>query len=76
MDLCGPNAECFNTHPNYSCICRDGFISDTGVERFHHGDNVTCIGKAANQRLKVKINPVMYVYTVNPRYNEAKSEQQ
>ncbi|TNN70388.1 CD97 antigen [Liparis tanakae] len=41
-DLCGLNAQCFNTIPHYSCICDDGFISSTGVERFHYGDNVTC----------------------------------
>lgn len=40
--LCGPNARCFNTVPHYSCICDDGFVASTGVERFRHGDNVTC----------------------------------
>ncbi|TDH03013.1 hypothetical protein EPR50_G00158780 [Perca flavescens] len=40
--ICGLNAICFNTIPHYSCICDDGFISTTGVERFRHGDNVTC----------------------------------
>ncbi|XP_041812697.1 adhesion G protein-coupled receptor E2 [Chelmon rostratus] len=40
--LCGPNALCFNTIPHYSCICDDGFVSTTGVESFHQGDNVTC----------------------------------
>ncbi|XP_070837211.1 adhesion G protein-coupled receptor E5 [Chaetodon trifascialis] len=41
-DLCGPNAICHNAIPHYSCVCDDGFISSTGVEGFHHGDNVTC----------------------------------
>ncbi|XP_034395468.1 adhesion G protein-coupled receptor E1 [Cyclopterus lumpus] len=41
-DICGLNAQCFNTIPLYACICDNGFISTTGVERFHHGDNVTC----------------------------------
>nr|XP_033500777.1 adhesion G protein-coupled receptor E2 isoform X1 [Epinephelus lanceolatus] len=42
-DMCGPNAECHNTVPHYSCICDDGFISTTGLETFRHGDNVICI---------------------------------
>lgn len=42
--LCGPNATCYNTAPFYSCICNAGFISP-GVERFRHGENVTCRGK-------------------------------
>uniref|UniRef100_A0A8D2ZLB8 Si:ch211-241f5.3 n=1 Tax=Scophthalmus maximus TaxID=52904 RepID=A0A8D2ZLB8_SCOMX len=41
-DICGRNANCFNTSPYYSCICGDGFISTTGVEMFHNGDNITC----------------------------------
>ncbi|KAE8283307.1 CD97 antigen Precursor [Larimichthys crocea] len=41
--LCGPNATCHNTIPHYSCSCDEGFISNTRVEDFHHGDNVTCI---------------------------------
>uniref|UniRef100_A0A674P324 CD97 antigen-like n=1 Tax=Takifugu rubripes TaxID=31033 RepID=A0A674P324_TAKRU len=40
--LCGTDAECFNTAPGYSCICDSGFISSTGVEKFHHSDGVTC----------------------------------
>uniref|UniRef100_A0A8C3AMM8 Si:ch211-241f5.3 n=1 Tax=Cyclopterus lumpus TaxID=8103 RepID=A0A8C3AMM8_CYCLU len=44
-DICGLNAQCFNTIPLYACICDNGFISTTGVERFHHGDNVTCRGE-------------------------------
>ncbi|XP_029292731.1 adhesion G protein-coupled receptor E1 [Cottoperca gobio] len=40
--ICGLNAKCFNTMPHYSCICDEGFISTNGVERFRHGDNVTC----------------------------------
>ncbi|KAF3846234.1 hypothetical protein F7725_003312 [Dissostichus mawsoni] len=40
--LCGPNALCFNTIPQYSCICEVGFISTTGVEDFRNGDNITC----------------------------------
>uniref|UniRef100_A0AAQ5X8H3 Uncharacterized protein n=1 Tax=Amphiprion ocellaris TaxID=80972 RepID=A0AAQ5X8H3_AMPOC len=42
-DICGPNAICFNTIGNYSCICDDGFVSTTGVESFRYGDNVKCI---------------------------------
>ncbi|XP_054463957.1 adhesion G protein-coupled receptor E2 [Anoplopoma fimbria] len=41
-DICGLNARCFNSIPNYSCICDDGFMSTTGMESFRHGDNVTC----------------------------------
>ncbi|XP_031723472.1 CD97 antigen [Anarrhichthys ocellatus] len=41
-DICGLNAKCFNAIPHYSCICDNGFISTTGMERFVHGDNVTC----------------------------------
>nr|XP_019949922.1 PREDICTED: adhesion G protein-coupled receptor E1-like isoform X1 [Paralichthys olivaceus] len=41
-DICGSNAQCFNTSPFYSCICNDGFNSTTGVEKFTRGDNVTC----------------------------------
>lgn len=52
-DLCGPNAACFNTVPSYSCICKDGFISP-GVERFHHGENVTCTGKMPVSAIKTK----------------------
>ncbi|XP_033999825.1 LOW QUALITY PROTEIN: adhesion G protein-coupled receptor E1 [Trematomus bernacchii] len=40
--LCGPNALCFNTMPQYSCICEAGFISTTGMESFRNGDNITC----------------------------------
>ncbi|KAK5884859.1 hypothetical protein CesoFtcFv8_018636 [Champsocephalus esox] len=40
--LCGPNASCFNTIPQYSCICEAGFKSTTGVESFRNGDNITC----------------------------------
>uniref|UniRef100_A0A674N1I0 CD97 antigen-like n=1 Tax=Takifugu rubripes TaxID=31033 RepID=A0A674N1I0_TAKRU len=43
--LCGTDAECFNTAPGYSCICDSGFISSTGVEKFHHSDGVTCTGQ-------------------------------
>ncbi|KAM8723132.1 adhesion G protein-coupled receptor E5 [Acanthopagrus schlegelii] len=42
LDLCGPNAKCYNTIPLYSCICDDGFKTTTGVEMFRYGDNVTC----------------------------------
>uniref|UniRef100_A0A667XVQ2 Si:ch211-241f5.3 n=1 Tax=Myripristis murdjan TaxID=586833 RepID=A0A667XVQ2_9TELE len=41
-DICGPNAKCYNTIPYYSCICDDGFITNTGAETFRQGDNVTC----------------------------------
>ncbi|XP_023133716.2 adhesion G protein-coupled receptor E5 [Amphiprion ocellaris] len=44
-DICGPNAICFNTIGNYSCICDDGFVSTTGVESFRYGDNVKCIDR-------------------------------
>ncbi|XP_058508539.1 adhesion G protein-coupled receptor E5 [Solea solea] len=43
QDVCGPSANCFNTSPYYSCICLDGFISTNRLEKFRHGDNVTCI---------------------------------
>uniref|UniRef100_A0A667XLL0 Si:ch211-241f5.3 n=1 Tax=Myripristis murdjan TaxID=586833 RepID=A0A667XLL0_9TELE len=33
---------CYNTIPYYSCICDDGFITNTGAETFRQGDNVTC----------------------------------
>ncbi|XP_037648116.1 adhesion G protein-coupled receptor E2-like isoform X1 [Sebastes umbrosus] len=39
---CGLNAKCQNSIGNYYCICDIGFISTTGVEGFHQGDNVTC----------------------------------
>ncbi|KAF7653145.1 hypothetical protein LDENG_00086790 [Lucifuga dentata] len=42
VDICGPNAKCYNTIPHYSCICEEGFISSTGVESFRKGENVTC----------------------------------
>ncbi|XP_060946784.1 adhesion G protein-coupled receptor E2 [Limanda limanda] len=42
-DICGSYANCNNTNPPYSCSCRVGYISTTGVEKFIQGDNVTCI---------------------------------
>ncbi|XP_045576009.1 adhesion G protein-coupled receptor L4 isoform X2 [Salmo salar] len=39
---CGPNAECHNVLGSYSCICNEGFVSNTGVERFIFGQGVTC----------------------------------
>ncbi|XP_062264620.1 adhesion G protein-coupled receptor E1 isoform X2 [Platichthys flesus] len=42
-DICEPNADCYNSIPFYSCICKDGYISTPRVEKFIHGDNVTCI---------------------------------
>uniref|UniRef100_A0A674DMF9 CD97 antigen-like n=1 Tax=Salmo trutta TaxID=8032 RepID=A0A674DMF9_SALTR len=44
-DTCGPNAECNNILGSYSCICNEGFVSSTGVERFIFGQGVTCEGK-------------------------------
>ncbi|XP_063759139.1 adhesion G protein-coupled receptor E1 isoform X2 [Eleginops maclovinus] len=40
--LCGPNALCFNTIPQYSCICDVGYISTNEEESFRNGDNITC----------------------------------
>ncbi|XP_055796108.1 adhesion G protein-coupled receptor E2-like isoform X2 [Salvelinus fontinalis] len=41
-DTCGPNAECHNVLGSYSCICNEGFVSSTGVERLISGQGVTC----------------------------------
>uniref|UniRef100_A0A673WNY5 CD97 antigen-like n=1 Tax=Salmo trutta TaxID=8032 RepID=A0A673WNY5_SALTR len=41
-NTCGPNAECHNVLGSYSCICNEGFVSSTGVERFIFGQGVTC----------------------------------
>uniref|UniRef100_A0A4W5RF60 Si:ch211-241f5.3 n=1 Tax=Hucho hucho TaxID=62062 RepID=A0A4W5RF60_9TELE len=41
-DTCGPNSECHNALGSYSCICNEGFVSSTGVERFTFGQGVTC----------------------------------
>ncbi|XP_014049494.2 adhesion G protein-coupled receptor E5 [Salmo salar] len=41
-NTCGPNAECNNILGSYSCICNEGFVSSTGVERFIFGQGVTC----------------------------------
>lgn len=41
--LCGDNAFCSNTSPQYSCFCDVGFLSSTGGETFRHGDNVSCV---------------------------------
>ncbi|CDQ82207.1 unnamed protein product [Oncorhynchus mykiss] len=41
-DTCGPNAKCNNTLGSYFCICNEGFVTSTGVERFIFGQGVTC----------------------------------
>ncbi|KAM3599018.1 uncharacterized protein V6R79_025559 [Siganus canaliculatus] len=40
--ICGHNAQCFNTIPNYICICDEGYTATPEIQEFRQHDNVTC----------------------------------
>lgn len=40
--ICGPNAICKNTIPDYTCYCKFGFSLSNGAKEFQKVDNVSC----------------------------------
>lgn len=44
---CDVNAECYNTHGSFSCVCVQGYS----------GDGVGCLGMLTNT------NTVLYIYS-------------
>uniref|UniRef100_A0A672ZNF2 Adhesion G protein-coupled receptor E1-like n=1 Tax=Sphaeramia orbicularis TaxID=375764 RepID=A0A672ZNF2_9TELE len=75
--ICGPNAQCINRIGDYSCSCKKGFISSTGVKTFlnNDNDNVTCTdineceaGNVCGQNAVCTNTPGSYHCVCNPGF--------